>query len=76
MEKKNNILNQVQNAINIGELKRETQNLVEMFSSIVQINKNMYDEMKKQGFNEEQSFKFACEYTLKLTFNASGNNNQ
>ena len=66
MDKKNYILNQVQNIMNVGEIKRETQNLIESFSSIVQINKSMYDEMLVQGFNEQQAFKFACDYTLNL----------
>ena len=47
MEKKNNILNQVTNVMNVGELKRETKNLIETFSSISQMNKSMYDEMIK-----------------------------
>lgn len=34
MGKENNILNQVQNVMNIGEVKRETQNLIESFSVI------------------------------------------
>lgn len=73
MGKENNILNQVQNVMNIGEVKRETQNLIESFSSIVQINRTMYDEMLKQGFNEQQAFKFSSDYTLSLI---SPRNNQ
>lgn len=67
--KKNNILNQVNDSMQLGEFKRETEKLIESFSSIASINKNMYEEMLKQGFNEQQAFRFACDYTLKLMFN-------
>lgn len=66
MENKNDILNQVNNVMNVGQIRRETKNLIETFSSIAEINKAMYDEMLKQGFNEQQAFKFAADYTLSL----------
>lgn len=76
MEDKNNILNKVNNIMNVGEIRRETQNLIETFSSIAEINKGMYDEMLKQGFNEQQAFKFATDYTLRLVFNGNANRNE
>lgn len=76
MDNKNHILNQVNNVMNVGELRRETKNLIESFSSIVEINKAIYDEMIKQGFNEQQAFKFATDYTLKLVFNGNANSNR
>jgi len=75
MEDKNNILNQVNNSMQLGEFKREIEKLIDSFSSVVSINKSMYDEMKKQGFTDAQAYKFACDYTLKLMFNGSGNDN-
>lgn len=76
MDNKKDILNQVNNVMNIGELKRETKNLIETFSSIAEINKTMYDEMINQGFNEQQAFKFATDYTLRLLFNGNSNSNR
>lgn len=69
MEKKNNILNQMEDYMMIGEAKRATKNVLEMIPDVAVINKTVYSEMRKQGFDDSQAFKFACDYTLKLMFN-------
>jgi hypothetical protein len=65
-DRQKNILNQVNNLMKNNELKLEIQNLIDTFSMVVQLNKAMYDEMIKQGFNEQQAFKFSCDYVLGL----------
>ncbi|RXI57248.1 hypothetical protein DP122_00250 [Clostridium tetani] len=64
----NNILRQAEHSLNVNEVKRATIEIKEFIPSIVEMNKSVYDEMLKQGFNEQQAFKFSCEYTLKTIF--------
>lgn len=62
----NNILKQAENCLNVSEIKNSVRELKEFVPSIVEINKMVYTEMLKQGFNKQQAFKFSCEYTLNL----------
>lgn len=69
MEKKNNILKQVEDSIMTGETKRDFKNILEIMPEIVGLNKFVYDEMIKRGFNKQQAFKFSCDYILSMLFN-------
>ncbi|WP_286910741.1 hypothetical protein [Clostridium sp. UBA1652] len=62
------ILRKVENHLNVTEVKQGAEMLKEYVPSIVSMNKDMYEEMKKQGFTDEQAFKFSCQYTLKMVF--------
>lgn len=64
----NNILRQAEHSLNVNEFKCVTKELKEFIPSVVEINKTVYDEMLKQGFNKQQAFKFSCEYILKTIF--------
>ncbi|EQB4336201.1 hypothetical protein ACYJ2V_000106 [Clostridium botulinum] len=52
----------------VHEVKSATTELKEFIPSLVELNKTVYTEMLNQGFDEQQAFKFSCEYTLKTVF--------
>lgn len=64
----NNILKQAENCVNVASLKQAVEQLKDYVPSIVDINKAVYDEMLKQGFDRQQAFKFSCQYTIASVF--------
>ncbi len=65
---KDNILNQAEHFVNLSEAKIAIEKMKDFIPTIVDINKSVYDEMKKKGFTADQAFKFSCDYTLKCIF--------
>lgn len=60
------ILNQAEKAINFKELKDSMSEFKEVVSYIVSLNKMIYKEMIKQGFDKEQAFEFSCSYIFSI----------
>ena len=73
MDKDNNILKQAKNYINEVAAKNAFEEIKVLVPMMVDTNKNVYDEMKKKGFTNEQAFSFSCQYTLKIMFNQQAN---
>lgn len=63
-----NILRHAENCLNAFQAKQAIKMMKEFIPTIVNMNKAIYDEMLKQGFNEQQAFKFSSEFTLKSIF--------
>lgn len=73
MNKKNDILNLVNGIISDTERDEATKDFVKTVPSMVTMHKAIYEEMKKQKYNDEQSFKFASDYMLGLVFSVMQN---
>lgn len=76
MRKKNNILNLVNEIINDKENKEAIKEFAKTVPSIIAMHRAVYEEMKKQKYTEEQSFKFASDYILGQIFIANQNRNK
>lgn len=68
MDDKHNILKQAEQYVNVGAAKIALEQMKDYVPVIVGMNKSVFEEMKKQGFNDEQAFKFSSQYTLKAIF--------
>lgn len=64
-KRKNQILSKVNEQFRKKEFQDGLMEVIKTFSSIANLHKNMYEEMKKQGYTEKQSFEFASEYVLR-----------
>ncbi|NOW85331.1 hypothetical protein [Clostridium beijerinckii] len=76
MKKKNNILNLVNEIINDRENEEAIKEFAKTIPSIITMHRAVYEEMKKQKYTEEQSFKFASDYILGQLFIANQNRNK
>lgn len=60
----NDINKQANLFLDAAEAKMGIEMLKEIIPGMVGINKTVYEEMKKQGFNDMQAFQFSCQYTI------------
>lgn len=65
-KKESNILNQINDQINKNELQQALRNVFNVIPEIVKLHRAMYKQMKQNGYTNEQSFKFASEYTFRI----------
>lgn len=76
MEKKKNIINLINGIINDNETEEALKEFMQTVPNIITMHRAVYEEMKKQKYTEEQSFKFANEYILTQLFIANQNHNK
>lgn len=76
MEKKNNIINLINGIINDKETEEAIKEFANTIPTIITMHRAVYEEMKKQKYTEEQSFKFASDYILGQLFIANQNRNK
>jgi len=75
MDKKKDILSLVNNIMSDTEKEEAIKDFIKEVPGIVTMHRSIYDEMKKQKYNEEQSFKFASDYILGIMLIAIQNRN-
>ncbi|MBS6503488.1 hypothetical protein PMY38_11810 [Clostridium tertium] len=68
LERCNDIVKKVEEENIKNELKRSTTILLEFIPNTISILKSVYDEMLKSGFNEAQSYDFACKFIIETHF--------
>lgn len=64
MDKKKDILSLVNSVISDTEKEEAIKDFINGVPGLVTMHRSIYDEMKKQKYTEEQSFKFASDYIL------------
>lgn len=62
------ILSQVKHHLDVNDVGNAVEQINGFIPSIITLNRIVYEEMLKQGFNEKQAFKFSCEFTLKAIY--------
>lgn len=67
--KENKILSNAEMIMEIQNFKESAKQLIEIFPAISETMKALYEEMRNQGFTDQQAYDYAKNYTFKVLFN-------
>lgn len=76
MDKKKDIVSLINCIISDTEKEEAIKDFIKEVPGMVTMHRSIYEEMKKQKYNEEQSFKFASDYILGAILIGAQNGNR